>query len=156
MKARVPRFENRNVGLSARDGLALVWRTVLLFLGLVSVRGLLSLRRLFAFGLCALLRRRFAFGLCALLRRRFAPLFYSLLLLLLFVSLLYSLVLLLLLTLFGLLPSGVIGSLLLHPLILPLLILLDSLPFLLLPLIYPLLFALVLLLPPGIARVRRR
>ena len=113
--------------------------------------------RLFASWLCALLRRLFAPRLRPLLLlRRFAPLFCSLLLLLLFVSLLYSLVLLLLLTLFGLLPSGVIGSLLLHPLILPLLILLDSLPFLLLPLIYPLLFALVLLLPPGIASVHRR
>jgi len=90
-----------------------------------------------------------------LLWRRFAPLFYFLLLLL-FVFLLYSLVLLLLLTLFGLLPSGVIGLLLLHPLILPFLILLDSLPFLILPLIYSLLLPLGLLLPPGIASVRRR
>jgi len=87
-----------------------------------------------------------------LLLRRLAPLFYSLLLLLLlFASLLCSLVLLL-----GLQPSGVISSLLLHPLILPLLILLHSLPFLILPLIYSLLLPLGLLLAPGIAGVHRR
>jgi len=106
--------------------------------------------------LLSLLRLLFASWLCALLlRRRFAPLFYSLLLLLLLLlaSLLYSLVLLRLL---GLRPSGVIGSLLLHPLILPFLILLDSLPFLILPLIYSLLLPLGLLLPPGIASVHRR
>lgn len=97
--------------------------------------------------------RLFAFWLCALLlRRRFAPLFYSLLLLL-FAPLLCSLVLLLLL---GLLPSGVIGSLLLHPLILPFLILLDSLTFLFLPLSHPLLLLLVLLRPTGIPSVHGR
>jgi hypothetical protein len=95
---------------------------------------LACLLRLFAFWL-ARCWRLFASGLCALLLRRFAPC-HSLLLLLL-VSLLYSLVLLLLLTLFGLLPSGVIRSLLLHLPGSAALILLDSLPFLLLPLIYP-------------------
>ena len=78
-------------------------------------------------------------------------LFCSWLRLLLLLSLLDTLVLLLtLLLLFGLLPSGVVGPLLIHSLV-PLLILLDPLAFLILPLIYPLLIALDLLLLSGLA-----
>jgi hypothetical protein len=64
--------------------------------------------------------------------------------------------LLLLMRWLGLLPSCLVSSLLFHALILPLLILLDSLPLLILPLVYPLLLALGLLLMPVISGHRRR
>jgi hypothetical protein len=95
--------------------------------------------------LLLVLRLLFVSWLCCLLRR-LRPL----------VRLLYSLLVLrLLMRLLSLLPSRLVGSLLFHVLILPLLILLGALPLLILLLLYPLLLVLILLFMPVIPGHRR-